>query len=339
MLMRAYGDANRIYNIEEKELRECSALREQDIQAILKSRKTWDAEKEYEKLERAGITFLLCAGEGYPERLRNIPSPPFAIYQKGKPFDESRLTVAIVGARKCTNYGETMARKIAGELADYGAIIVSGLARGIDGAAQRGALDHGGISHGVLGCGVDLCYPREHIGLYTDLQEQGSVLSELPPKSPPLPQHFPARNRIISGLSDVVLVIEAREKSGSLITADMALEQGKDVFALPGPVDSDLSRGCHALIRQGAGILTSVSDLLEDLGVEHCQFAEKNKFVLENAENLVYSCLDLYPKSLNQIVDETQLPAAELIKILISLELQGYIKELSKHYFVRVDDR
>ena len=167
----------------------------------------------------------------------------------------------------------------------------------------------------------------------------GGILSELPPGTVPRAYHFPKRNRIISGLSDLVLVVEAREKSGSLITADMALEQGKDVYALPGPVDSSLSQGCHQLIRQGAGILTSPEILLEELGLSGRNIQEKNteaKKMLESLENMVYSSVVLYPRNIGEIVDESGLTAQEVLETLVSLEIKGYIKEISKNYYVRV---
>ena len=213
------------------------------------------------------------------------------------------------------------------------------MARGIDGAGQRGALNGGGVTYGVLGCGVDICYPREHIGLYMDIQQRGGVISEQLPGKPPLPMYFPMRNRIISGLSDIVLVMEAKERSGSLITADQALEQGKDVYALPGPVTSQLSQGCHSLIRQGAGILISPEDLLVELGIAGKDLEQKTDKIektLENDENVVYSCLGFFPKSVSQLIEETGYGAPELMQELISLELMGCIREVSKNYYIRV---
>lgn len=275
----------------------------------------------------------------YPNRLKEIKSPPKELYIKGRLPDEKVLSVAIVGARECSPYGRRMAQEIGAELARAGIQIISGMARGIDGAAQGGALSAGGATFAVLGCGVDICYPSEHRKLYESLQKEGGILSELSPESPPLPQHFPARNRIISGLSDVVLVIEAREKSGSLITADLALEQGKDVYALPGPVNSNLSRGCNGLIKQGAGIVVSIEDFMEELHISYSGKMEKieeNKILLESAEKLVYTCLDLYPKNLGTLVGETDLTIPELLNVLFRLELKGYIQEISKNYYVKI---
>ena len=195
------------------------------------------------------------------------------------------------------------------------------------------------MTYGILGCGVDICYPGEHRGLYQDLIKKGGVISEQSPGSPPLARYFPARNRIISGMADIVLVIEAKEKSGSLITADQALEQGKEVYALPGPVTSLLSQGCHRLIAQGAGILLSPEDLMETMGIclsKSRQNKSSEKKVLESPENMVYSCVDLFPKGLQELAQETKLAPEILMEELITLELQGFVKEISKNYYVKM---
>lgn len=274
----------------------------------------------------------------YPDRLRDIKSPPKQLYIVGD-LPRKGLTVAIVGARECSNYGRSLAYEMGTALAKAGVQVISGMARGIDAEAQRGALDAGGKSYAVFGCGVDICYPKEHRNLYHQLQKHGGVISEYSPGTMPLAQFFPARNRIISGLSDVVLVIEAKEKSGSLITADMALEQGKDVYAVPGPVNSNLSKGCNQLIKQGAGIVISVEDFMEELHIFHSEELEnikENKILLERDEFLVYTCLDLYPKSLETLVSETPFSISELMHIIFNLELKGYIQEISKNYYVKL---
>lgn len=257
--------AKNIYYIEETKLKNYTDS-EEEAHTIIESIKKWELEEEYLKMEKLGVTFLPYFHKDYPNELKIISQPPYAIYLKGKLIRKDSLKAAIVGARQCSPYGEYMAIDFAETLAEAGIDIISGLARGVDSAAQRGALNAGGISYGVLGSGVDICYPRENIGLYVDLQEQGGVISEQPLGSPPLPQYFPARNRIISALADIVLVMEAKEKSGSLITADQALEQGKEVYALPGPVNSGLSKGCNRLIKQGAGILLSQRTFWTSLG-------------------------------------------------------------------------
>ena len=313
-------------------------VEEPEDESIRKSINEWDIEKEYAVLKEKEVRFLPFFHEEYPSMLNDLENPPYAIYMKGKPIRKDTLKVAIVGARKCSPYGESMAIRFAESLAENDIEIISGMARGVDGAGQRGALNVGGCSYGVLGSGVDTCYPREHIGLYEDLQERGGVLSEQPLGMSPLSRNFPARNRIISALSDVVIVIEAKEKSGSLITADIALEMGKDVYALPGPINSELSKGCNLLIRQGAGILLSPQDLLDELRIstkEDVKKKLKSKISLETEENMVYSCLDLYPKNVNQLMIETKMEIPQLVNQLVSLEMQGYIREISKNYYVK----
>lgn len=339
-LRELFGTGKELFYIEETKLRQQRFLNEEDIHTIRQAQKARDLEKNYEELDRKKIRFIPHFSELYPRKLKEIPSPPYALYVKGRLPDERKKAAAIVGARQCTPYGEKYALEYGEKLARSGLQVISGLARGIDGLGQRGALMGGGQTFSVLGCGVDICYPREHIGLYRDiLEKDGGILSEFIPGTSPIPVNFPKRNRIISGLSDVVLVMEAREKSGSLITADMALEQGRDVYALPGPVDSSLSRGCNQLIRQGAGILISPEILLEELdvwtGVERIK-TDKNKKVLESPENLVYSCLGLYPKNVDQLIEETKMSAKEVLELLVTLELEGYAREVSKNYYIKL---
>ena len=200
-------------------------------------------------------------------------------------------------------------------------------------------MNAGGKSYAVLGSGVDVCYPRENIGLYMDIQEKGGIVSEFSPGTQPYAWNFPRRNRIISALADWILIMEAKERSGSLITADLALEQGKDVYALPGPVNSVLSQGCHRLIKQGAGILITPEELMDEWNinpVEIGQKGNKSEKMLESPEFMVYSCLDLFPKGTNQLMKETGLSVTELMERLITLELNGYVKEVSRNYYIRL---
>lgn len=337
-LRQVLKSAEELYYIEETALK-YYVENDKERQVILDSIRTWQLEKEYQKLEQKGVWFVTIQERSYPERLRHISSPPYALYVKGQLPREDVKSVAIVGARECSPYGEIMAREFAEKLGEAGIQIISGMARGVDSAAQQGALMAGGTSFGVLGCGVDVCYPREKIGLYMDLQEKGGVLSELSLGTTPLPQYFPARNRIISGLADAILVMEAKKKSGSLITAELALEQGKDVYALPGPINSRLSLGCNQLIRQGAGVLLSPDELLDELGFFHRNEKENEqqiKILLETKEDLVYSCLGLQPQNLESLFNMTKLSEAELLDILMCLELKGVVKEISKNYYVRL---
>lgn len=340
-LREAYGSAKEIYYIEETRFKSQGFLTEKDVEQLKTAKKQKKLEEKYHNMEEKGIDFVPYFQKEYPKRLSELSGAPYALYVKGKLPEEERTSVAIIGARRCSSYGERQALEYGKCLAAAGVQIISGLALGIDGAGHRGALNGGGITYGVLGCGVDICYPRENIGLYMDIQKEGGIISEQVPGEPPMPYHFPLRNRIISGLADVVLVMEAKEKSGSLITADMALEQGRDVYALPGPVTSALSQGCHRLIRQGAGILISPEEFLKEL---HIEFSEKsadllkNEKMLETTEKVVYSCLDLFPRNVSEIQEKTGLDVRQLMEALTTLAIEGFIKETAKNYYVRISD-
>ncbi len=329
-------------------------LSEKERTALQKAGKEMDPERMYEALMKKKIRFVPWFDTAYPDRLKSIAAPPYALYVLGELPPEHRPAAAIVGARQCTPYGEKMAILYGEAFAGISVPVISGMAHGIDGAAHRGALNQQGKTYAVLGGGVDVCYPKEHAGLYREIRDTGGLLSEQPPGSAPLAQNFPARNRIISALSDVILVMEARERSGSLITADTALEQGKEVYALPGPVTSALSLGCHHLIRQGAGILISPHLLMEELSLQPSwraylterqtyeneknnpkmnQKQDQNKKILETNNNIVYSCLGLRPKGIQQLAQETGLAPAELMSELVALQLEGKAREISKNYY------
>jgi DNA processing protein len=335
------GVGKDIFYIEETKLKEMKFLNEKDINTIMQAKKENRWEAQFKDLEKKNIHFIPFFSEMFPSKLRDIPQSPYALYVKGNLPKERNGSAAIVGARQCTVYGEKHALELGKILASHGVSVISGLARGIDGAGHRGALMGRGNTYAVLGCGVDVCYPREHRGLYADILESGGgIISEFSPGTAPLSRNFPIRNRIISGLSDIVLVIEARKKSGSLITADLALEQGRDVYALPGSVDSSLSQGCNQLIHQGAGVLLSPELILEELKIpvqSDRSKIDKNKKVLETEENIVYSRVCPYPKNLSQLSEETALPVRELLGSLVSLELKGYVKEVSKSHYIKIN--
>lgn len=233
------------------------------------------------RLQRQGISFARRADADYPGRLRWIPDSPYGLFWKGKLPQDNRLSVAVIGARECSDYGKYVARALGETLAQYGIMLVSGMARGIDGISQQAALEAGGESYGVLGSGADVCYPASNKGVYDKLCSCGGVLSIFSPGTPAKPGNFPLRNRIVSGLADALVVVEAREKSGTLITVDMALEQGKEVYAVPGRVTDRLSDGCNRLIRQGAAVFTSpeelVKELWETIGNRKCKMTEPSR--------------------------------------------------------------
>ena len=340
LLHTQFASAEKVYYIEETEIKKVSFLNEKEQNTVIQAQKEKNLKDMYDRIKSMGIRVITCFMDTYPQKLKEITDFPYVLYVKGNLPDETKKQAAIVGARRCTPYGEKYALEFGKKLAEYGVEIISGLARGIDGMGQRGALLGAGKTFAVLGSGLDVCYPKEHMGLYVDILEQGGgIISEQPPGTPPLAHYFPMRNRIISGLADSILVIEARKRSGSLITADMALEQGKDIYALPGPVNSHLSEGCNQLIRQGAGVLLSPEMLLEEMGVQMLSESKnlyKNEKTLESPENMVYSCVGLYPKSISRLVEETKLGSEELLQILVSLELQGFIREISKNYYIKI---
>lgn len=336
-LMQSFRTPKEVFLAPEKEIRRLEGLRAEQAEALLRSRAAFDGERAESRLREAGIRFLSVEHREFPGRLKRIFDCPFGIFVKGRLPAEEKKSVGIVGARQCSFYGRQMAERLAEELAGCGAQIISGMALGIDGYAQTAAMAAGGESFAVLGSGVDVCYPRRNRGLYQRLEAQGGILSEYPPGREPLAHHFPIRNRLISGLSDCLLVVEAKERSGSLITADLALEQGKDIYAVPGRMGDTLSAGCNRLISQGAGIILSEKELILSLDF-HKENHEKNKNPqnsLETKEKVLYSCLDLQPKSLHEIAAEVKLPVQEVMAMLTVLEMKGLLEEPVKNYYVR----
>lgn len=258
-----------IAKLSDAERRKIIGLHKSEILGEVMQHWRWEARREaYENLSVQGIRHCTYWDREYPERLKQLPDPPLGLFYIGRLPQEEKHMVAVIGARLCSEYGKYAARVYSMALARAGAGIVSGLAAGIDSIAQKAAVEAGGYSVGVLGSGIDICYPAENREIYDLLGEKGCVVSEYPPGTPPRQQNFPMRNRIISGLSDTVLVMEARERSGTLITADLALEQGKDIYALPGRVTDALSFGCNRLIWQGAGIAVTPALLVECLGLD-----------------------------------------------------------------------
>ncbi len=262
-LLGLYGDPETVFRQDRLPV---SAQRQEAVDATKK--RLPEILKARDEAEKAGIRWISCEDADYPPRLAALGDAPLGIFIKGRIPPAETPSAGIIGARNCTPYGRMMAERFGGELGAQGIAVISGMARGIDGCAQLAALERGGISAAVLGCGADICYPRGNQKLYDLLAERGGLLTEYPPGTPPLPHHFPLRNRLIAALSDVLLVIEAREKSGSQITVDQALEQGKEILALPGRVGDPLSAGCLKLIGQGAGVLTCCGDVYESLGLD-----------------------------------------------------------------------
>ncbi len=296
----------------------------------------WDeVEDELRRTRDAGIDIVRFTDPSYPERLRAIPDPPPCLYLKGVLAAEDDKSVAIVGSRSASDYGRRVARDLARGLTSLGFTIVSGMARGIDGVAHESALQAGGRTIAVLGSGVERAYPPEHEGLYRRICERGAVISELPIGTRPMAFNFPARNRLISGLSLGVVVVEATEKSGSLITAALAVEQGREVFAVPGEVGASRSRGAHRLIRQGAKLVESVDDIIEEVAPQLVRrtggVAQPVARVLpanaaEGARK-IFALLQENSLQVDQVIERSCLPPAQVLEILLDLELQGFLRQ------------
>ncbi len=276
------------------------------IESIISSRDADKMMKDYEEMIEKKIAFYPCFHPDYPSKLDEIPDKPFALYSLGRLPGKEKKTVAVIGARECSAYGKYIAEKIGIKLGGSGIQVISGLARGIDGIGMQSALLAGGLVFGVLGSGVDVCYPKENQRIYDKLLEQGGIISEFPPGIQPLSAHFPMRNRIISGLADAVIVVEAREKSGTFITVDMALEQGRDVFAVPGRVTDPLSVGCNRLISDGAAMVLKLEELLQGVKGETCNI-NKEKYVQneQTEENaIILEILDFEAKTIQNIYND-----------------------------------
>lgn len=336
-LRMAYPSAEAIYNIEETEI-EKELISKKEYQILQNAKDMERLKRDFDKALNKKIQFCTIVDSEYPDKLKDIYYPPYALFYIGALPKNQEFGVSVVGARQCTYYGTSIAREIGKMCAAHHIPVISGMARGIDSISQGCAINSGGISYSVLGCGVDICYPADNRDMYEKIKKQGGLISEYPPGTVPMASHFPARNRIISALSDVLVVVEAKEKSGSLITADFALEQGKAVYAVPGPVTSATSRGCNCLIKQGAEVFLSVEEMLREWEMNR-RFdileEEKNEIKLETGEKLVYSCLDLVPQTVDDIQRKTQIDVSEIMSILTSLEMKGCAEAWSRNYYVK----
>lgn len=310
-----------------------------DAQRIIDSRKKEVVEKWLEELEKKKIQFISICNPQYPSLLKQIYDPPSGLYVKGiLPKDD--IKISIIGARKCSQYGLHTAYQLSNELAQKGFVIVSGMAKGIDSMANQGALAAKKATIAVLGCGVDICYPSENRNLMQQIIENGCVISEYPPGTHALAANFPRRNRIIAGISTAVIIVEATQKSGSLITVNQAIENGRDVFAVPGNITSVLSEGTNELIKQGCPMITNMNDVLFELGItyneeEKKKYTEKDISGLAEEEKTVYDCINLQPVSADEIADKLNQTIQEIQTILSLLEIYGYIKKLPQSGYVR----
>ena len=358
LLLARFKRPGKVYTASEAELSEC--LKGIQLTHVLERQRNWNLKEEYEKLDIKGIGVVFYGEKTYPKRLLEIPDAPYALFYRGSLPKEEALSVAVIGARECSGYGEFVAAQLGRYLGEQGIQVISGMARGIDGISQTAAMEAGGTSYGVLGSGVDVCYPKSNHRLYDRLIRQGGVLSAYVPGALPASGHFPPRNRIVSGLADALVVVEARGKSGTLITVDMALEQGKEVFVVPGRITDRLSDGCNRLLTQGAGVFLTPADFVSQLrelaaktGIAKTDDGEsknedemketviekrKKQNLLSISKELrtVYKQLEISPKTIEQIL--CKMPAGYhqglVSAALMRLCMDGYAKQVSPGQFV-----
>ncbi|MDI6889330.1 MAG: DNA-processing protein DprA [Thermodesulfovibrionales bacterium] len=338
-LLSVFGTPERIFDAEVDDLLSIEGIGINRAKNI-KEFSSWEVvDKQVKVLEKKGIKTVNLNGSSYPEMLREIEDAPVVIYTKGDIQPQDRYTIAIVGSRKPTSYGTSVAENISEELASMGFTIVSGMARGIDAISHRGALRAGGRTIAVLGSGLDVPYPPENTGLMDKITSSGCVISEFPPGTSPDRENFPRRNRLISGLSLGVLIVEATSDSGSLITAGYALEQGREVFAVPGNITSSNSEGTNELIKRGAILTRKAEDIVEELAPVLKGFIrskEKAKIEVTEEEKNLCNLLSGEPKHVDDISRESRLPASKVLGILLNLEMKGAVRQTTGKRFYLV---
>lgn len=330
VLTRAFGALQPAWMASEKHLRD-AGLDSETTANLLRTRAQIDLDAEMRKIERANASLLTPEDADYPALLKHLPDPPLTLTIRGTLIPQDGLALAIVGTRKATPYGRDAAAFFARKLAEQGVTIISGLAHGIDAAAHRATLEAGGRTIAVLGCGIDRVYPPDHAELARQIAGQGALISEFPVGSKPEARHFPRRNRIISGMSLGVLVAEAPEKSGALITALMAADQGREVFAVPGSIFSGAHNGTNRLIQDGAKLVITVEDILDELNIVQ-RNVEARVITRQIApsgakETALMRYLGAEPLPIDELVRQSGMPTAEVLSTLTLLELQGYIED------------
>ncbi|MGM0472212.1 MAG: DNA-processing protein DprA [Bacillota bacterium] len=346
-LIDFFGDAHSIWQASQEELCQVNLVGAKRSRQIIKDRAEIDLDYELEQLDRLNINFLTLTDSDYPSLLKNIYDPPPVLFYQGTLNQQDLISLSIVGSRKCTTYGRRVAERLADNLAQQGFTIVSGLARGIDTAAHQGALQ-GGRTLAVLGSGLDVIYPPENKELAAKVSNQGALLSAFPVGTSPVGSNFPQRNRIISGLSLGTIVVEAAQKSGSLITANYALNQGREVFAIPGDITRVQSVGTNQLIQVGAKLVQKIDDIIEELPLEGWHQMIENSddslkseeiadLELSSMEEQVYNHLSSTPQDFDQLVVKSKVATHKLHSILLQLEIKGLVEQLAGNRF-RLDN-
>jgi DNA processing protein len=343
-LLEHFGSPARVLAAGQAQLSAVSGVGPKLAQKILRARQDFDAPAELALCRRLGVSLVARGDDQYPRQLENIPDPPVILYMKGTIESRDELAIALVGSRRCTPYGARMAERLAAALARTGFTVVSGLARGVDAAAHRGAIGAGGRSIAVLANGLSTIYPPEHEDLARSLALSGALISEMPMQQIPLPGLFTQRNRIIAGISLGVVVVEATPRSGSLSTARHAMEQNREVFAVPGPADSLSSRGCHRLIRDGAKLVETVDDIIEELGPLCSEIRAASgepavrhpaELALTDTERSLLNQLHDQPSGVDELIVRSGMTAAQVLATLSVLEVKRLARRVPGHQFVR----
>ncbi|MDQ3044524.1 MAG: DNA-processing protein DprA [Chloroflexota bacterium] len=335
-LISHFGGLDRAWRASPRDL--SAILDERSIESLVKTRSSLDLDAEMERLERSRVEVITIPESRYPRLLAQIPAPPPVLYVRGTLLPEDDVAVAIVGTRRFTSYGREVTSRIAAELAEFGVTIVSGLARGIDGFAHQSALRAGGRTLAVLGSGVNVIYPPEHRKLAEEIVERGALVSDYPPDRKPDAPNFPARNRLISGLSLGVIVTEAPGRSGALITTDFAADQGREVFIVPGSVLSGASEGCNRLLRDGARPVTSAADVLEDLrlGERRADIPKQQSLALDDDERRILALLTADPQHIDEVAAGANLPIAKAAALLLTMELNNLVRNSGAQHYTRL---
>lgn len=340
-LLQYFGSVDIAWEARSEEISKILNLSPKISSRLFEEKNNIIPEQELDLILKHQVKVLTIEDALYPENLKTIHDPPPVLYFKGTILQSDKNAISIVGTRKATYYGKMVAEKLSKDLALAGLTIISGMARGIDTAAHRGTLSVNGRTIAVLGCGIDHIYPPENRRLAQEIQESGAVMSEFPLFTLPERQNFPRRNRIISGLSLGTVVVEAAEKSGALITADFALEQGREVFAIPGNINSPLSNGSHNLIKQGAKLVDNYQDILEEIHLVlpqkiAQQEAMKENISLTEEEKIIYRLMTKEPTQIDEIIEASKLSAGKVSEMLLNLELKDLIKEIEGKRFIKL---
>ncbi|NLN49784.1 MAG: DNA-protecting protein DprA [Clostridiales bacterium] len=333
-LVSYFGNAKRLFHCSENELIDSKLINEKTAKLIMEKRDITKLDRYMNTLKKNDITVYTIDDEEYPFNLKNIFDPPSVLYVKGNIIENDINSIAIVGSRKASEYGLKTAYQFGKELAESGFTVVSGMALGIDSAAHKGALKAGGRTIAVFGCGLNSVYPKSGLNLAMEITKNGAIISEYPLGYKALPQNFPARNRIISGMSKGVLIVEANKKSGSLITADFALEQGRDVFAIPGNINSPNSLGTNELIKNGAQVVVTAADILEEYYGYADPLPHKEVKNPNAIEKIIMDSVKESGMTADNIIEKNpDIQPSEILSTIILMEIQGYLKQIEGVYY------